>query len=582
MMSSAHRKLICPAASLLLFVFVQAFATGAEPAVTFNRDVAPLLFQHCSPCHRPGEEGPFPLLTFADAQRRINTIIEVTSRHFMPPWQPASQPWKFAGERRLSDAQIAVFRRWLDAGLPEGDPRDLPPPPQFGGPWELGVPDLIVQPDEPYVLGASGPDIYRNMVIKVPPGATNRYVRAMQFRPESRAVHHAFMLVDRLGIARNLDAKDPDPGFPGLDLPDGMESPGGHFLSWQPGRRSYVSPPGLPWVLPAGADVVVQLHLAPTGKPESVAPRIGLYFTNRPPEREFFKLDLTSLTLDFAPGVTNQLVTDSFVLPDDVQVIAVNPHCHYLGRDLRGFAVLPDGRTNQLLHIPEWNFNWQGDYRFAEPMPLPKGTRLEMRYVFDNSTNNPFNPNNPPVRVRYGVQTKDEMAELWLQILPSSAAGLDALRNAYGEKALPDIVTYQEYRLRLNPRDAHALGRLGVAKYQMGRKAEAIALLRKSVAIDPKDDFVHLNLGLMYQEDGNARVAEVGFAEAVRLNPKNSQAQGSLGIILAERGQLTQAEQHLRAAIALDPTDPIARETLAEVLRLQEVVRKQKGVSTGK
>ncbi len=513
-----HSRLACFLPWLALLLGAGSSAAAEQP-VTFNRDVAPVLFQHCSPCHRPGEEGPFPLFTFAETKRKIHTIVEVTSRRCMPPWQPAPQPLRFLGDRHLTDEQIAVFRRWRDAGLPEGEPRDLPPRPEFGGPWQFVEPDLILQPGEPYPLGATGPGLYRNLVITVPACPTNRYVRAMQFRPESRAVHHAIMLVDRHGGARKLDACEPAPGFPGLDLPDGMESPGSHFLSWQPGRRGYASPPGLAWVLPAGADVVIQLHLQPTGKPEAVAPRIGLYFTNRPPEREFFKLDLASLTMDFAPGATDQVVTDSFVLPDDVQVIAVNPHCHFLGRDLLGLAILPDGRTNQLLHVLGWNFNWQGDYRFANPVPLPKGTRLQMRYVFDNSTNNPFNPHNPPIRVRYGVQTQDETAELWFQMLPSSPAELAALRAAYAHKALPEIATYQQYRLRLNPQDAHALGRLGVAKWQLGQPAEGLGLVQKSLALEPQDDFTHYHAGLMLQDQGDARGAEQAFAAAVRLNP---------------------------------------------------------------
>ncbi|MCW5559887.1 MAG: hypothetical protein KIT22_18880, partial [Verrucomicrobiae bacterium] len=351
-----------------------------------------------------------------------------------------------------------MLRQWTESNRPEGASK-APPPPAFDGAWELGEPDLVVTPAESFVLTASGPDLYRNLVIPVPRD-TNRYVRAIQIRPESRAVHHAFVLQDRQGHCRRLDAEDPEPGFPGLDLPDGMESPGGHFLGWQPGRRAYQSPPGLAWVLAGGADLVIQLHLQPTGRAETIRPRIGLYFTNRPPEREFFKLDLTSLTLDIPAGDSHYVVEDSFVLPSDVSLIGLNPHCHYLGRELKGLAVFPDGRTNVLLHIPAWNFNWQGDYRLANPLSLPRGTTLRMQYVFDNSTNNPFNPNHPPQRVRYGVETRDEMAELWFQMLPADAAGMARLREAYAVKALPEIVTYQEYRLRRNPSDAHAHGRL--------------------------------------------------------------------------------------------------------------------------
>lgn len=559
---------------LLALLLTPSPATTAEPPVTFNRDIAPLLFRHCASCHRPGAEGPFPLLTYPDARKRAKDIAAVTTRRDMPPWLPAPGPFKFVGDRHLAEEEIAVFRRWSETGMAEGAAKDLPPPPDFGGVWQLGEPDLILTPETPYPLGQDGPDLYRNLILRVPPG-TNRYVRAVQFRPESRAVHHAFMLVDRRGHSRKLDAMDPEPGFPGLDLPDGMESPGGHFLSWQPGRRAYLSPPGLAWVLPAGADLVVQLHLQPTGKPEAVAPRIGLYFTNRPPEREFFKLDLASLTIDIPPGASRYEVQDSFTLPTDVTLIGVNPHCHYLGRDLTGWAVLPDGRTNILIHIPQWNFNWQGDYRFAEPVSLPRGTRLQMRYLFDNSTNNPFNPNAPPQRVRYGVQTTDEMAELWFQMLPRTPADLNALRSAYAAKALPQIITYQEYRLARNPKDAHAHSRLGAAKAQLGDTAAAMEHLRTSIRLDPADYFAHFNLGILLQEKREAAAAEREFAEAVRLNPADGQSQGSLGILLGERGRLADSELHLREAVRLDPEDEVARTTLAEVIRLREAARKR-------
>ena len=549
---------------------VAGLANPGQPP-TFNRDVAPLLFGHCATCHCPEGDGPFSLLSYQDARKRGATIVDVTSRHYMPPWQPAPGPFPFVGERRLSETQIDVFRRWVDAGMPEGDPRDLPEPPKWNGSWELGEPDLIVETPEPFLLPADGPDIYRNLVLPLR-GSSNRFVWAIQIRPGSKAVHHGFLLVDTKGRGRTLDARDPAPGFPGLDLPDGMESPGGHFLSWQPGRRSYVSPPGLTWILPAAADLVIQLHLQPTGRPERIAPRVGFYFTNRPPDREFFKLDLNSLTIDIPAGDRQHWVEDSFTLPVPVHLIGVNPHCHYLGRDLRGLAVLPDGTTNELLHIPEWNFNWQGDYRFAKPVDLPKGTRLLMRYLFDNSTNNPRNPNQPPVRVRYGMQTQDEMAELWLQMLPQNPEDLAELRAAYGAKAVPEIVTYQEYRIRLNPNDAHAHGRLGVAKSLLGDTEAAFRHLQTAVRLDPGDDFAHLNLGLLYQERNEPAAAEREFTEAVRINPSNSEAQGSLGIALGTRGLLGSAERHLREALRLNPKDDVARSTLEEVMRLRKTV----------
>ena len=574
------QRIVMPCRAVAAFVgffavaigWVSGAAAGPRP-VTFTRDVAPLLYRHCAPCHRPGESAPFALLTYADARKRAETIIDVTARRHMPPWLPGPGQHGFVGDRRLGEAEIAMFRRWSEDGLREGDAKDLPEMPQWNGGWELGEPDLVLQVPVPFTLPADGRDIYRNLVLPVP-GGSNRYVRAMQFRPGSRAVHHAFLLVDKSGNSRAKDAKDPEPGFPGLDLPEGTESPGGHFLSWQPGRGSYRSPLGLAWTLPAGADVVVQLHLQPIGRPERVAPLIGLYFTDRPPEREFFKLGLTSLAIDIPPGAADHVVEDSFTLPVGASVLGINPHCHYLGKDLRGFAVLPDGTTNHLLHIPRWDFNWQGDYRYAQPVELPRGTRLVMRFTFDNSASNPRNPDKPPKRVRYGMQTTDEMAELWLQLLPKNPGDLEALREAYAPKALREIVTYQEYRLRLDPDDAHAHGRLGVAKLHLGDFTAGAAQLRTAIRLDPADDYAHFNLGIVHQEQKDAAAAEREFAEAVRLNPKNAQAHGSLGIALGERGDLAGAERHLREALRLAPDDSTAREVLDQVVKLRAAAKK--------
>ncbi|MBN8248413.1 MAG: tetratricopeptide repeat protein [Verrucomicrobia bacterium] len=567
--------------AVVLTVLSALWTSGqaSETPVTFNGDIAPLLYQHCVPCHRPEGDAPFPLVTFDEVRRKADTLLEVISDRTMPPWPPGPGNVRFQDDRHLAETEIAAFRHWKESGFPEGPPDAPPPPPEFEGVWQLGEPDLVVTPQVPILLPAEGPDRYRNLVIPVPRG-TNRYVRAIQIRPGSRAVHHAFVLQDRHGHCRRLDAADPEPGFPGLDLPDGMESPGGHFLGWQPGRRAYESPPGLAWVLPAGADLVIQLHLQPTGRAETICPQIGLYFTNRPPEREFFKLDLSSLTMDIPPGDSRYVVEDSFVLPTDVSLIGLNPHCHYLGRDLQGLAVLPDGTTNVLLHIPRWNFNWQGDYRLETPLSLPKGTRLQMRYVFDNSTNNPFNPNHPPRRVRYGVETQDEMAELWFQMLPANAAGLASLRHAYGAKAIPEIVAYQEYRLRRNSKDAHAHGRLGVAKAQLGDIPAAMEHLRTAIQLDPNDYFTRFNLGALLREKNERAAAEREFAAAVRLNPTDGRSQGALGISLGERGRLAEAEAHLREALRLDPQDEVARSTLAEVVRFRAVARQRKAAGS--
>ena len=231
-----------------------------------------------------------------------------------------------------------------------------------------------------------------------------------------------------------------------MDMPPTAETPEGHFLSWQPGRGPYVTADGSAWTIPEGADLVVQLHLKPSGKPEPIHPEIGLYFTDQPPTNHLFKLLLGSKRIDISPGDRAYVVTDHFRLPVDVQVTALNPHAHYLGKDLQGFATLPDGTRKWLLWIPNWSFFWQGDYRLRQPLSLPAGSDLQMRYTYDNSVANVENPSNPPRRVRYGTQTTDEMAELWVQVTAAPAA-LQALRQVCSERVLQDIITASEARL---------------------------------------------------------------------------------------------------------------------------------------
>jgi hypothetical protein len=288
--------------------------THAADAVTFHGQIQPLLFQHCAGCHRPGGAAPFPLLTFEDAAKRAKDLADVTARRYMPPWLPAPGSHPFVEERRLGDGDIALFRRWADAGAPRGDPAKAPPMPTWNEGWQLGKPDLVVRLPQPYTVPAEGKDVYRNFVLPLNlPQA--RHVRAWELRPHSRAAHHAFLRVDAVGEGRRLDGKDPEPGFPGMDVPSVIQAPGGHFASWQPGAAPQQNPPGLAWTLQPGTDLILQAHLQPTGIPEPFQPELGLYFTDQAPTNQPMKLGLGSVAIDVPPGQSNVVVRDEFVLP---------------------------------------------------------------------------------------------------------------------------------------------------------------------------------------------------------------------------------------------------------------------------
>ena len=338
----------------------------------------------------------------------------------MPPWLPAPGFGDFAGERRLTDAQIETIEQWVRAGAPEGSPSDSPPLPVFTPGWQLGAPDLVVTADKPFSVPADGPDVFWNFILS-PAVRETRQVKAIEIRPgNARTVHHANLLIDRSRSMRYRENAR-GAGFAGMDLEIASDTfdPDSHFLFWKPGATPWEEPAGMSWRLDPGNDLILNVHLRPTGKPELVQPSVGLYFTREPQTKYPMLLQLEhDGALDIPPGDRDFPVSDDFRLPLDVDLLAVYPHAHYLGKLLEGYATLPDGTRRWLIRIPDWDLNWQAVYRYREPLFLPKGTVISMRYHYDNSAANPRNPNSPPKRVVGGNQSTDEMAHLWLQVLP--------------------------------------------------------------------------------------------------------------------------------------------------------------------
>jgi hypothetical protein len=534
---------------------------------TFNKDIAPILFDRCAMCHRPGQSAPFSLLTYGEAKKHAKQIAEVTARRYMPPWLPEPGFGQFAGERRLGAEQIQVIQQWEKEGAREGDPSDLPARPTWTGEWQLGQPDLVVEMPKPYLLPAEGKDVYRNFIIPVPLSAS-RFVKALEFQPGNpKIVHHTFFSLDRTRQSRRLDGKDGQPGFPGMNVPESVQMPEGQLLGWQPGRVPSPQPEGLSWALEKDADFVLQMHLRPSGRAEVIQSKVGLYFADAPPTNTCFRLVLRCLTIDIAPGSTDYVAKDKFVLPVDVWALAVLPHAHYLCKEMQGSAILPDGTKKWLIRITDWDFNFQGDYRYADPVFLPKGTTLSMRYTFDNSTNNIRNPNYPPKRVAYGPQTTDEMAELWFQMLPRHRADREILAETLSTKLKQALIDYDEYLLRTDPTSVKAHVQLAVALLGQGRSEDARRHLHAAAQLDPQNDQPHYYLGLAFRQQHKLVEARAEFENALRLNPDNFKAHGNLGLIFAEQGILNEAESHFRSALRINPDDTLARESLDELLR---------------
>ena len=419
------RAVRIPAAVFVTAALAAAADHTATP--TFNKDIAPILYQNCATCHRPGQVAPFPLLTYADAAKKAALLAAVTEKRVMPPWKAEPLYGSFANERRLTDQQIALIRDWAKAGAPEGDPKDKPEVPTFTNGWEGGQPNKILTMSHKFQVAADGPDEYRCFVLPLDT-AEDVYLSGMEFRPGNRrVVHHALVFADLTGTARRLAADSPDGGYTCFGGP--KFPPAGLLGGWAPGATPPPDSPSLSQLLRKGTDIVVQIHYHPSGKPEEDQSSLGLKFSG-PPTKGRAGIILSNRRIYIPAGDPHYVVKTAVTLPRDVDVFGITPHAHYLGKDMKVNAVLPDGSIQHLIWIKDWDFNWQGQYRYKEPVHLPQGTRIEMEYTYDNSENNPHNPSHPPVPVTWGEETRNEMAVLFLGVELPSAADVPAFRRA--------------------------------------------------------------------------------------------------------------------------------------------------------
>ena len=539
--------------------------------MTFTRDVAPIIFASCTPCHQPGQGAPFSLLAYDDVKLRAGLIAKATADRRMPPWPPEPGYASFSNERRLRDDQIAVIQRWAADGALEGVAADLPArPPTTTVGWRLGQPDLVVEMPQPYTLKSGHHiDVFRNFAIPLTLNAT-RYVRAVEFRPgtDRPVLHHAVIGIDRTRTSRRLDAQDPEPGYDDK-LSDGVQGPDGHFLSWTPGKLPFMAPDGMAWRLEPGTDLVLQLHMLPGQDETSVRARVGLFFSDAPPTRQPVLIKLGSKAIDIAAGDAAHVIRDEYTLPADVDVLSVYPHAHYLAKDVRAFATLLDGTTKELIWIRDWNFNWQDEYRYARPVSLPRGTTVRMEYKYDNSEANPRNPHRPPTRVRYGPHSSDEMGDLWLQALPRRKGDADVIARDYVERELRAHVAGAELRLRSAPREIESLNWLATSYMRVGRIREAVPYLQEAILVAPGSAELHHNLGSALQALGLPAEALSHFRAAARLTPRDDRVQLSLANALNASGEVGEATQYYREVLALNPESAEAHNNLGVALGSQ-------------
>ena len=334
---------------------------------------------------------------------------------------------EFLGERRLSSYAVKLLQAWAEAGAGRRGKRP-PPLPEFPSGWRLGEPDLVLRAPVPFTVPADGPDIFQHFVIPMELLEDKNLV-AFEFKPGNPAVvHHAVLFLDTMGFGRAKDAETPEPGyvtFGSIGVPTA-----GIVGVWTPGMTPRFLPEGMGQIIPAGADLIVQLHIHPSGKEESDQSSVGLYFSDTPPERLVSRMPLVlgTLIVDIPADELLHVVTSSVTVPTDVTLISVLPHMHLLGKEMKVTAHLPDGQELPIIWIKDWNFYWQDNYVYRDPLTLPAGTRLDIFSSYDNSTDNPFNPSTPPRRVLFGNGSADEMSFAIFQMTADGPGGQQSMQ----------------------------------------------------------------------------------------------------------------------------------------------------------
>lgn len=402
------RGALCVALSCVCIIWA---GEPSSTAPTFTKDVAPILYKNCVSCHRAGEIAPMPLLTYEDARPWAKSIREKVLLGQMPPWHAAQPRDTFLNDRRLSDSEKNTLIRWTEAGGLQGDPKDLPPRPQFVEGWEIGKPDVVLGMAEPYHVTASGTIAYQYFTI--PTNFTeDKFVQAIEVRPGTRrVVHHILVFIRRKGPPASARAFLPVvPKMPPSNDPNGQVElgPGTLIATTAPGTNAMTYAPGQAIRVPAGSELIFQVHYTANGAETTDQSSVGMIFAKEPPRQEIHNSAFVNFLLKLPPGADNQAVDSAIEFNEDVHVTALFPHTHLRGKSWEYRLIYPDGRSQIVLSVPKYDFNWQTYYVYTTPLVVPKGSRLEATAHYDNSVNNVSNPN-PKVEVHWGDQTWQEM-----------------------------------------------------------------------------------------------------------------------------------------------------------------------------
>jgi hypothetical protein len=404
-------------AALLVWSAIGAVPAAAAGGPTFSKEVAPILYKECANCHRPGEIAPMSLLTYEQARPWAKSIREKVMGGQMPPWHASEPKGTFVNDRRLTDAEKNTLIAWVDAGAPQGDPKDLPPTPRFVEGWQIGKPDLVLSMPKPYDVPASGTIEYQFFAI--PTNFTeDKWIQAIEVRPGNRSVvHHILAFVREPGkpaespayvtvvprMPRLAASREGDAPRPGQ-----ASGPGTLIATEAPGTNAMIFDPGSALKIPAGASIIFQVHYTANGKGTTDQSSIGLVFAKGTPQREIHTGSFMNVLLKVPAGAADQAVDSAIEFTEDTHITALFPHTHLRGKSWEYRLIYPDGQSQEVLSVPKYDFNWQTYYVFGTPLVAPKGSRLEATAHYDNSVNNKWNPD-PKIDVRWGEQTWQEM-----------------------------------------------------------------------------------------------------------------------------------------------------------------------------
>ena len=463
--------------SILILLF--AFSFSHAQTVTFSEHISPIIYKNCTACHRAGEIGPIPFTNYAEVAAYAATIQYVAQKRYMPPWKPDPNYSRHVGARTLTQSEIDLIARWVEDGSPQGDPALEAPLPAFTTGSALGTPDLVLTMEEPFTIRGDNQDQYQIFVI--PTGLTeDRAIAAVEFRPGNRQiVHHALIAADITGTARQKDSATPEYGyesFGGFGSPIAVSLP-----SYTPGAHIVPFPQGVGQILPKNSDLLLQVHYAPWPLAESDQSSVNIFFKKEPLEREVGLIamlpfssfgsnvlpdnldqrnleriaellerigirassleDLINLAasakdlFDARPQIARREFEGNFIIPanaiktfrgtltinQDISLMSIYPHMHLLGQSCEVYAVDSQGQRTNLLRIADWDFNWQGSYTFTHFQKITAGSQIHALVTYDNTADNPLNPNIPPREMSWGEKTTDEMLIVAMQYVPYQA-----------------------------------------------------------------------------------------------------------------------------------------------------------------